>query len=113
MNSEEQRILNQNKSQLQQGKTSGNQKITPEYSPKYAEFKGFRTPNLYLTGEFYSEFVLQEQSGVFHFGSADWKSQILIDKYGIEIFGLTDENMAEFINRRFYPQMMRRLRRYV
>jgi hypothetical protein len=110
---EEKTILDKNRGQLSRGKTAEGNDITPEYSDRYAEYKGFSTPDLYLTGDFYSEFVLQEQTGTFHFGSADWKSPILIDKYGIEIFGLTDRNMVEFINRTFYPQMMRRIRRYV
>lgn len=94
-------ITDLNKEQLQEGKTPKGQKLKPDYSRvRYARAKqqqnplpGFGTPDLKLTGKFYSEFYLTAKNKEFTLYSSDFKTEFLVPKYGEEnIFGLTVEN---------------------
>lgn len=97
-------LIDLNTSQLEQGKTSESKFITPEYrSDDYAQFKQsqgskapFGTPDLKLTGDFYSGFKAEVAPKYLEITSTDKKSGKLQKKYGDEIYGLTDKNKSEF-----------------
>lgn len=50
------------------------------------------------TGEFYDSFYVETAEDRFYIKASDEKTDWLIEKYGAEIFGLTNESLAEFIN---------------
>jgi len=53
-------ILETNKRQLSESKLSTGKTITPPYSKGYAAFKGFKNPNLLLTGDFQDATVCEQ-----------------------------------------------------
>lgn len=50
------------------------------------------------TGEFYDSFYVETAEDRFYIKASDEKTVWLIKRYGAEIFGLTNESLAEFIN---------------
>ena len=47
-----QELLDLNRHQLkEEHSTTKDEKISPEYSKSYAEFKGFKTPDIFATGK--------------------------------------------------------------
>ena len=50
------------------------------------------------TGEFYDSFYVETAEDRFYLKASDEKTNWLIKKYGAEIFGLTNDSLAEFIN---------------
>jgi hypothetical protein len=62
--------------------------ITPEYSPRYAKFKGFEFPNLYLTGAFQGDMFFMTEGKDFFITSSDDKMPALVDRYSEKIFGI-------------------------
>lgn len=86
--------------QLKLGIDSKGQKLKPKYSRvRYARAKnsvnplpGLGTPDLKLTGSFYSNFYLTAKNKEFELFSSDDKADKLQAKYGKDIFGLTVEN---------------------
>jgi hypothetical protein len=50
------------------------------------------------TGEFYDSFYVETSEDRFYIKASDEKTVWLIKRYGVEIFGLTNESLAEFIN---------------
>lgn len=98
-----------NKSQLERGKTSDDDNVSPSYfSSFYASMKNrinslppMGVPDLLLTGDFHKGFYLdlsKVNQGIFEIDSTDWKTSELTSKYGESIFGLTDENEDVFFN---------------
>ena len=90
-----------NTGQLHEGKTPEGRKLTPKYSwVRYARAKnelnplpGFGTPDLKVTGDFYSEFYLTAKNQEFELHSSDFKTEFLEKNYGKDnIFGLTAKN---------------------
>lgn len=49
-------------------------------------------------GEFYDSFYVETAEDRFYIKASDEKTNWLIKKYGAEIFGLTNDSLAEFIN---------------
>lgn len=94
-----------NRGQLKRGIDSEGDKITPSYySLSYAIDKnnknslpGFGTPDLFQTGAFSAGIYSQVVAGKkIIFGSTDFKSLKLVEKYGAKIFGLTKENKKTY-----------------
>ena len=50
------------------------------------------------TGEFYDSFYVETAEDRFYIKASDEKTNKKIKKYGAEIFGLTNDSLAEFIN---------------
>ena len=50
------------------------------------------------TGEFYDSFYVETAEDRFYIKASDEKTNWLIKKYGAEIFGFTNDSLAEFIN---------------
>ena len=62
------------------------------------------------TGEFHASFVVYADDTKFFIDAKDWKTNKLGEKYGEEIFGLTDENINELIWEYIYPALMSKVR---
>lgn len=97
-------LIDLNTSQLEMGMYSDDFPIEPIYAnDDYADFKKslgskapFRTPNLNLDGGFYQGFEMAVNGTDYSFNSSDWKTEHLVDKYGQDIFGLSEKNKAIF-----------------
>lgn len=96
-------ILDLNIAQLEIGITSENEFVSPEYaSEEYADYKqsiGSKspkgTPDLKLEGDFHSGFNMKINNDLVIIDSSDPKTPDLEDKYGAEIFGLTEDSKKE------------------
>jgi len=106
-------IIRYNHSQLQRGTRSDGQNIAPNYRNRtYAELKaeqnplpGFLTPDLKLTGGFYSNFFIAVDTEYYEIDSRDPKTDKLLKKYGENIFGLTQPNKDEYATKSIYPKI--------
>jgi hypothetical protein len=58
--------------------------------------------DLNLTGDFYGGFYVRVEDTEFIIGSTDEKSQELENKYGKDIFGITDDSRGEYIRTAFF-----------
>lgn len=95
-------ILDANTSQLEQGKDALGNFLQEYYSDSYAEYKQYLNnqppygvPDLKLEGNFHDGFVLRWTGGEFLIRSTDEKTDKLIKKYGVDIFGLSKDSMIE------------------
>jgi hypothetical protein len=81
--------------------------ITGGKKKKGDPFTGFET------GDFFKGFYMQEVSGVLRFGSTDPKTQIILNSnYWLsdELFGLSDEDLKEVIQKRLLPFFLQNIR---
>lgn len=81
------------------------------YSPvtiAIKEAKGQPTNRVTLRdeGDFQSSFFLEVGDKQFEIKASDFKTEDLIKKYGRQILGLTDENIAILIWQYIYPDLM-------
>lgn len=81
------------------------------YSPitiSIKEAKGQPTNRVTLRdeGDFESSFFLDVNEKQFEIKASDWKTEELIKKYGRQILGLTDENIAELIWQYIFPDLL-------
>lgn len=81
------------------------------YSPvtiEIKEAKGQPTNRVTLRdeGDFESSFFLEVGDKQFEIRASDFKTEDLIKKYGRQILGLTDENIAILIWQYIYPDLM-------
>lgn len=94
-------VLDLNTSQLYSGIDSKGQSLG-EYRPftvRLKRAKGQPTDRVTLKdeGDFYQGFRLEDNKFPFDIGSTDSKSDMLADKYGDDIFGLTKDSNDEII----------------
>lgn len=91
--------------QMDRGETGFETPISPKYSPMYAAFKGFETPNLKLEGDFHkSIFARADETGVL-IDASDDKRDKLIDKYGEDVLLPSERTINEF-NEYVLPHLM-------
>lgn len=81
------------------------------YSPvtiEIKEAKGQPTNRVTLRdeGDFESSFFLEVSDKQFEIKASDFKTEDLIKKYGRQILGLTDENIAALIWQYIFPDLM-------
>ncbi len=88
------KMIDANKDQLSQSRSTTGQNITPEYSPFTRKKKGFSNPNLYDTGDWQRGFFIDVniQKAELNFKSSDYKTPLLVDKYSSKILGNTEIN---------------------
>jgi hypothetical protein len=94
--------LNSQDQLFEQGITRNNRKISDyaPYSP-YTEIvkqlKGAPTSRvtLYDEGDFHYSFYIEFELDGFKIRASDWKEEGLVESYGKEILGLTNENFLE------------------
>jgi len=87
-------LVDLNKKQLHNSRLANGNPIKPLYSNSYAAVKGFRTPDLRDTGDFYRAMFIKYQSKAYTISSEDWKTSSLEAKYSKDIFGIGKENQA-------------------
>lgn len=58
------------------------------------------------TGDFAESFYIIFNDDSFQITSSDYKTSRLVRKYGDEIFGLTEEHMAEVVNNFIKPKLL-------
>lgn len=92
------------KDQLLRGLNSKGEKIGRYRSNKYARVKnemnplpGLGIPDLKVTGSFHTKISTTVTPDTFKSDSSDSKAPNLKEKYGNDIFGLTDESKSEYI----------------
>lgn len=61
---------------------------------------------LHDEGDFAGSFFLDVGDKQFEIKASDWKTEELIKKYGRQILGLTDENIASLIWQYIYPDLL-------
>lgn len=88
-----------NQGQLSMGQKKDGRKVGWYRSEQYAQFKNsmnplppFRVPDLRLTGAFYGGMKLDISGDKFNITSTDSKTPELVEKYGEDIFGLSEES---------------------
>lgn len=98
-------MIDLNHNQLEKGNLSTGKKVTPRYrNPNYARFKRSRgsksgsNPDLKLTGNFYRGFKATNNGTKFKIDSTDSKRNKLVDKYSLDIFGLSKESEIKYID---------------
>lgn len=91
-------ILDANTAQLEIGKDSLGELLYDYATDEYAQWKQsigskapMGTPDLKVTGDFHSAFVIRYKSSEFEITSTDSKTGKLVDMYGEQIFGLNDD----------------------
>lgn len=84
-----------NYSQLDKGKDRLGNTLKP-YSKAYAKKKGRKLPDLLLTGKFRSNFILRADKFPIEIYSPDEKTDLLVKKYGSNIFNLSQTNTLKF-----------------
>lgn len=99
MKDNEQDVVELNRQQLLEGVNRENDGVGEYRSPSYALMKermnpraGFGNVDLKLSGSFYDNFHLAIDSTEYAIFSTDWKTNKLMGKYGVEIFGLSPES---------------------
>lgn len=109
--------MNTDKQLFREGITRDGVKID-SYAPytlttkRIKSAKGQPTDRVTLrdTGDFYSAFFIMADDKGFKIESEDWKVDKLVDKYGEEILGLTDDNLNELIWEYIYPMLIEKAR---
>lgn len=79
--------------QMESGIDGTGNPIRPEYTPKYAKFKGFSTPNLKRTGAFHRSVFADAVSDGIETGATDEKTGKLEAKYTKNILSLTERSI--------------------
>lgn len=92
--------------QMDRGETGTGADIRPEYTPQYAAFKGFSTPDLKLEGDFHRSVFARAESDGIEIGATDFKTERLIAKYGENILSLQDGSINEFNEDVLLPEML-------
>jgi len=83
-----QALLDLNRRQLkEEHKDTLDRLIKPEYSPWYARLKGFKTPDLYDTGETHKTLMIEAKDDQFNITGTTDQSPALVKKYG-PVFGI-------------------------
>ncbi len=93
-------IIDMNTTQLKEHGIDANGAALDEYTPftiSIKQSKGQVTSHttLYDEGDFQGAFYIQFLSDGFKLWSSDGKTKKLGEKYGYQIFGLTDDNLQE------------------
>lgn len=107
-------FLDQNREQLRQSRRADNSKITPLYSQRYAQKKGFKNPNLRDTGQYYNNFFLEIEGDTIIIRSERFESGFdvraaLIERYGNKIEGVSVQFLEQFCNEILLPELERLL----
>lgn len=85
------------------------------YSPVTVEYKmamgqPYDRVTLRDTGDFHHGFTVQYSPKAFSITSTDWKTQMLMKKYGRDIFGLTASNKQELTWEYVYPDLLDKIK---
>lgn len=103
--------LNTESQLFERGIGADGKKLTPSYTPftkQIKKAKGQPTNRVTLRdeGDFHDSFFVKTNSFPVVFEAQDWKEQKLVEKYGIEIFGLTNKNRKEISLNYIKPELV-------
>ncbi len=98
-------VVDQNRDQWELGENSKGEKIGEYHSPEYAQMKfeensraGRGNVDLMLTHDLEKNmFAKSEGDGSITIDSGDWKSNMLQQRYGSEIFGINDDHKEDCV----------------
>ena len=106
-------LIDLNTAQLEKGKDALGNFLDEYISDSYAQFKiflgseaPFGIPNLKLEGDFYSGWVLEYDGRDFVFDSTDEKAFHLSEKYGIDIFGISEDDLDKIVRPMFLESIL-------
>ena len=104
--------LNTENQLFERGIDANGEALPMPYAPFTVDYKqavGQPTDRITLrdTGEFHSGFFVRYKNKEFSLWSSDGKTEELIDRWGEDIFGLTEESLNELIWGYIYPELMR------
>ena len=108
-------IVDMNTSQLKdKGEDSESKKLPLPYAPmtiEYKKLKGQPTDRitLYDEGDFQNAFYVKYTNEDFSLWSTDGKTEKLVKEWGENIFGLTDNNLTELIQKDLLPALQTEL----
>lgn len=107
-------ILNQEDQLFEQGVDNKGRSLG-EYAQTTIDYKKAKGQpydhvTLYDEGDFYRGFHLENVNNKLYVDSSDSKTNDLGEKYGEDIFGLTDKNIAEFVNSYLKPAVIDRFK---
>lgn len=111
-------VIDKNLDQLQYGFDSNGNRLKKYSQSDYAEYKndlnpkaGFWNPDLKLTGQFWQSLYLEDTGGTkYEIKSDDSKASKLEEKYGSDIYGLSDEKAGEFVSKTYRPRLAERIK---
>jgi hypothetical protein len=121
MSNQTEEILEQNREQMLEGKTSKGKKIKPKYSTKsYANRKkkinpkpGLGTPDLKVSGDFHASIKLVKKGTDFIFKTdLGYAKKYVVPKYD-DIFGLEPKRQKTFINEVFLEEYTEKIRKHL
>jgi hypothetical protein len=100
--------------QMFSGLTESGDSILPAYTKRTVEIKKkkgqpYDRVTLKDTGAFYKDMFLDVRESEFVIDSADPKSGALQKKYGKEIFGLTESNQSDYIDKNLEDKFQQRI----
>lgn len=107
---------NLQREQLFSGENEKGEKILPEYAARTIAIKnkkGQPTDRVTLkdTGAFYRDMFIDARKDEYIIDSADEKSASLQKKYGVEIFGLNEQNQTAYVENNLEPVFLDRSRK--
>ena len=119
MSNQTEEILEQNRAQMLEGKTSKGKKIQPKYKTKrYAQRTKNKarlggTPDLKLSGDFHASISLKKQKTDFVFETKlSYAKKYVVPKYN-DIFGLEPKRQKKFIDDTFLPEYMEKIKKHL
>ena len=88
------------------------------YSPLTIEIKKekgqpYNRVTLWDEGDFEQSFYVEADTQQFTIKAADWKTEDLIQRYGRQILGLTEENKIILIWEYIYPELKAKTKEYI
>jgi hypothetical protein len=106
--------------QMLSGKNSEGRRIGRYKNAAYARKKyqlsrlaGYGNVDLRLTGDFYRGVTVDPRSNSVVIDSGDYKTEILTDKYGEEIFGLNQEYAGEYSVNYLSPVAVEKIKKQI
>ena len=121
MSNQTEEIVEQNREQMMEGKTSKGKKIKPKYKNKsYAQKKkrlnskpGAGTPDLKLSGDFHASLSLKKKGTDFLYETKlGYAKKYVIPKYD-DILGLEPKRKKIFNNKTFKPEYVRKIKQHL
>lgn len=111
------KLSQRQREQLLEGKNALGEKVGRYRNPQYARMKnamnpkpGYGVPDLKLSGNFHKGIYTDVRGDTIITDSTDTKTQKLADKYGEEIFGLSEEKKNVFIKEDLHPVFMEKIK---
>lgn len=102
-------VVELNRQQLRKGIKADDTEVTPYYAN--IKYKGRRKPvDLYLKGDFYRSFRVVLGNDGFYIEARDYKSEMLLKKYGAEVLGINFKSL-EILRTTFYLYLQKEIRK--